>query len=155
MSEWVGREDAEFAGRLADFIDRRLADLGTRAVSGHGDFWLGNLLVDPQLRHVTGVLDWDRADLFAPPLEDVLSLLCFRKRFLTRWDPGERLAAILRGVYGKRDRTRLRGYILALHLLVYRHHSGAPQSEGQLSFREESHVDPCFLNQTRNRVVVP
>lgn len=116
LSEWAGRRDAEFADRLAAYVDRRLAELVRWAVYGHGDYWLANVLVDPERRAVTGVLDWDRADPCAPPLEDVLSLLCLRKGLLTRWDPGRRLAAVLQGDVGERDRSRLRDYIVALDL---------------------------------------
>jgi hypothetical protein len=38
----------------------------------HGDFSIKNILVDPATQQVSGVIDWDLADFFAPPLLDVL-----------------------------------------------------------------------------------
>ncbi len=38
----------------------------------HGDFSIKNILVEPSTQQVTGVIDWDLADFFAPPLLDVL-----------------------------------------------------------------------------------
>jgi aminoglycoside phosphotransferase (APT) family kinase protein len=65
---------------------------------------------------VAGVLDWDRADEHAPPLEDVLHLLVYRKGPLGAYDPGSRLADLLRGQCPVADRRRLCAYAQRLQL---------------------------------------
>ncbi len=56
------------------------ADLAERVTSVpaamiHGDFWLGNLLVDESNGHLVGVIDWDASDGAGPADLDLVSLL--------------------------------------------------------------------------------
>lgn len=68
------------AGRL-DALRQRL----TRALAGrellagwtHGDFWLGNVRVDPVAGTVTGLIDWDCADCPELPAHDLLHLALY------------------------------------------------------------------------------
>jgi aminoglycoside phosphotransferase (APT) family kinase protein len=39
----------------------------------HGDFWHGNILVDPSSGRLTGVIDWEKAAI-ADPAEDLATL---------------------------------------------------------------------------------
>jgi len=82
--------------RLLNALDRirteLTASLGERAFSSswiHGDFWPGNLLVSNMA--VTGVVDWDRADLGQLPLHDLLHLHVMSRRMTT----GEELGGIV------------------------------------------------------------
>jgi hypothetical protein len=52
--------------------------LGGRRVAGswsHGDYWLGNVLIDPATRAVTGIVDWEHARPHDPPALDLTHLL--------------------------------------------------------------------------------
>ena len=52
----------------------------------------------------------------APPLEDVLYLLCHRKWLFSGWDPGGHLAALVRRRYSRRYRELIAGYLRDLDL---------------------------------------
>lgn len=45
----------------------------------HGDFWMGNLLVDPTRMNVTGIIDFDRAEERGLPYIDLLHFLIYRR----------------------------------------------------------------------------
>jgi hypothetical protein len=62
-------------GRLRDVLRD---SLGGRRVAGswsHGDYWLGNVLVDPATRAVTGIVDWEHARPHEPSALDLAHLL--------------------------------------------------------------------------------
>jgi hypothetical protein len=62
-------------GRLRDVLRD---SLGGRRVAGswsHGDYWLGNVLVDPATRVVTGIVDWEHARPHEPSALDLAHLL--------------------------------------------------------------------------------
>jgi aminoglycoside phosphotransferase (APT) family kinase protein len=116
ISEWAGEEDCELANQLAVFLEERLRAFNLPGVQGHGDYWLGNILIDPDGRHITGVLDWDYSDHRAPVLEDVFNLIFFRKGIFTTWILGARLSNFLRGRVKDRDRIRIHSYIKTLDI---------------------------------------
>ena len=74
MQAWLKLENAERERlqRMQDYWHRTFAgrELGLGIV--HGDFSIKNILIEPGAQQVTGVIDWDLADFFAPPLLDVL-----------------------------------------------------------------------------------
>lgn len=74
MQAWLKLERAERERlqRMQDYWQRTFAgrELGLGIV--HGDFSIKNILIEPSAHQVTGVIDWDLADFFAPPLLDVL-----------------------------------------------------------------------------------
>jgi hypothetical protein len=59
------------AGLLEAIRERGAALAGCRVplTAVHGDYWMGNLLIDRGV--VSGVVDWERARISWPPLEDV------------------------------------------------------------------------------------
>jgi hypothetical protein len=65
------------AGRLAllrQRLHQRLLDREVQAGWIHGDFWLGNIRVDPDAGAITGVIDWDCAGRDELPAHDLLHL---------------------------------------------------------------------------------
>ncbi len=116
ISTRLGEEDARFAGAAADYLEDRLGGTALPSVQGHGDFWLGNVLIDPRTSAVTGIVDWDQADAEAPPLEDILHLLSHRKWLFSIYDPGAWIRKCLAGGLPARDNDRLSGYLRALDL---------------------------------------
>lgn len=66
--------------RLARLRRRLRSELNGRWVHAgwiHGDFWLGNLLVDPATGAATGLVDWDCAGPQELPAHDLLHLALF------------------------------------------------------------------------------
>jgi aminoglycoside phosphotransferase (APT) family kinase protein len=116
ISSRAGKEDAEFSERVARYLRDRLEQLNPPSVQGHGDFWLGNVMVDRRAGVVTGVIDWDQSDPQAPPLEDVLHMLFQRKGLFSVYDPCAFLAALVSNRLCEADRKRLSRYMHALGL---------------------------------------
>jgi aminoglycoside phosphotransferase (APT) family kinase protein len=116
ISARAGSEDEAFAERIAAYLTSRLDRYSPPTVSGHGDYWLGNILRDPDSGRITGVIDWQHGDRQAPPLEDVLHMLFTRKWLFSFYDPGSHVAAFLKRRHGPRDRQRIAGYMKDLGL---------------------------------------
>ena len=100
-----------FAKRIADYLRTRLSRQSCRVVFGHGDFWLGNVLYNPDNLDVRGVIDWGSGDDAAPPLEDLLHILCHRKSLISIYDPGRRIAAMLHADAALEDQHRIADYL--------------------------------------------
>ncbi len=60
---------------LRDFLMQELAGRSWPFVFNHGDYWLGNLLFDPNTGRLEGVIDWDRALPSSLPLIDLFNVL--------------------------------------------------------------------------------
>jgi SAM-dependent methyltransferase len=60
---------------LRDFLIQELAGRSWPFVFNHGDYWLGNLLFDPNTERLQGVIDWDRALPSSLPLIDLFNVL--------------------------------------------------------------------------------
>jgi len=114
--EQVSADGVGFADAVGSYVERRLRRHVVPGVHGHGDFWLGNVVCSADAGLVTGVLDWDLGDAQAPPLEDPLHLLFYRKGPLRPYDPGARLADFLRGRCGATDRGRIADYLRRLQV---------------------------------------
>lgn len=57
------------AARVLGELHRRLGTPVGRPGLVHGDYWLGNVLVDPDRRQITGVIDWTDASLGDPTVD--------------------------------------------------------------------------------------
>lgn len=95
VSSRAGQEERSFETEMSRYLETALGRSSLPTVLGHGDYWLGNLVLDEEGDRVVGVLDWDHVDSHAPPLEDVLHLLFFQKGLLTSFDPIRRLVRLL------------------------------------------------------------
>jgi len=61
----------------------------------HGDYWPGNILVQPANGMLSGIVDWDRATPRQLPLLDVLHLLAFIRKMQQRSEVGEEIVTYL------------------------------------------------------------
>jgi aminoglycoside phosphotransferase len=93
------REGSESLDRL----DRLVAELrgaleGVELGVGwiHGDYWLGNVLIDAE-GEITGIIDWDRAAAAHPRTHDLLHLLIYTRKLLEDIEPGEIIRRLLNG----------------------------------------------------------
>lgn len=109
-------DDKQFICRIAKYLESRITGSQITTVFGHGDFWLGNVMFEPDTLAVTGVIDWDFCDEAAPPLEDVLHLLCHRKSIFSVYDPGRHISVLLEGRSSEEDLQRIRRYMSLLDL---------------------------------------
>ena len=72
----------------------------------HGDYWLGNVLVDAGRRNVVGIVDWERAAPDELPLHDLMHLLLFTRQQAHLWDEADIVASLTGGIPGPRPRAR-------------------------------------------------
>jgi aminoglycoside phosphotransferase (APT) family kinase protein len=61
----------------------------------HGDFWPGNLLIQPSAGVIGGIVDWDRASADQIPLHDLLHLLAYTRKLQRRSELGEEIVSYL------------------------------------------------------------
>ena len=61
----------------------------------HGDFWLGNLLIDTAAGGFSGVIDWDRASPNEIPLHDLFHLLVYTRKLVCGTELGEEVVDYL------------------------------------------------------------
>jgi Ser/Thr protein kinase RdoA (MazF antagonist) len=69
------RQAVPALGRLGDALRDSLGGRRVASSWSHGDYWLGNVLIDPGTRAVTGILDWEHAGPHQPSLLDLVHLL--------------------------------------------------------------------------------
>ena len=114
------------AGLLAHQLDR-LEDLLRRQVAGselpfswaHGDFWPGNLLIDPEGGAIRGVVDWDRASADQIPLHDLLHMLAYTHKMQRRSELGQEIVAyLLPAAFDKYERSLVKEALEQLDLPV-------------------------------------
>lgn len=91
----TGRAYGEALDRLAAQLRESLVGQVLPVGWIHGDFWPGNLLVDP-MGVVTGIVDWDRADAEQLRLHDLLHLLLYTRKLLEGVEPGRLVRSALR-----------------------------------------------------------
>ena len=77
----------------------------------HGNFWLGNLLVEGDGGPVTGIVDWDCAGRHELPVLDVLHLLVCTRTFVER----KELGGVVRGLLEGADWTQQEVSLLHSH----------------------------------------
>lgn len=87
----VRRRGAWRLTRLRDELHRAIIGRTFSVAWIHGDYWLGNVLVDETSPRPGGIVDWDDAASGELPLHDVLHLLLYTRRLLT----GQELGAIV------------------------------------------------------------
>jgi hypothetical protein len=75
---------------LREELHGALADEELVATWIHGDFWLGNLLFSGG-RAATGIVDWEASAPLELPFHDVLHLLLYTRRLVTRCELGQLL----------------------------------------------------------------
>jgi hypothetical protein len=102
---WGPGED-ELAGRLADLC-ADLAGVAVPLVAVHGDYAIGNLLVDGIGTQITGVVDWELGQACGLPFTDLLKFVASYGSFLDRAAPPRR--GQLRGHPGWSDAARCWG----------------------------------------------
>ena len=78
-------------------VRARLWNRTVRAGWVHGDFWLGNVLMDPQSGAVTGLIDWDRAGAAELGTLDLFHFLVVRRMYTDGHEFGEVVASLLSG----------------------------------------------------------
>jgi aminoglycoside phosphotransferase (APT) family kinase protein len=61
----------------------------------HGDFWPGNLLIQPLSGTIGGIVDWDRASADQLPLHDLLHMLAYTRKLQQRSELGEEIVSYL------------------------------------------------------------
>lgn len=83
--------------RLAAELHAALAGRIVRTSWIHGDFWPGNLLVDPETLAVTGIVDWDLAEPDHLPALDLFHLLWYSRWLAQRRGLDEVLRALATG----------------------------------------------------------
>jgi aminoglycoside phosphotransferase (APT) family kinase protein len=103
LSRWVGEPAAVIArttrvgtrSRLQDALRRvddelRCVLAGRRLATGwgHGDYWLGNVLVSPHGDETTGIVDWERAAAGDLAVLDTVQLLVTTRALVRRRELG-------------------------------------------------------------------
>lgn len=85
-------------------IDRLSAELSGMLLgrvltvsSSHGDFWLGNILIDHDGTTLTGIVDWDRAGVGELPILDLLHLVLYTRTLVQGCGFGDVVQALLTG----------------------------------------------------------
>ena len=72
----------------------------------HGDFWPGNLLLQPADGAIGGIIDWDRASADQIPLHDLLHLLAYTRKLQRRTELGEEIVSyLLPAAFDKHERA--------------------------------------------------
>jgi Predicted aminoglycoside phosphotransferase len=73
--------------------------MGRRVSVGwvHGDFWLGNVLVDPKSGATTGIVDWEWAGAGELPAQDVIYACIHGRMQAQRRELGDVVAGLLGG----------------------------------------------------------
>jgi len=61
----------------------------------HGDLWPGNLLIQPAVGAIGGIVDWDRASADQIPLHDLLHLLAYMRKLQRRSELGDEIVSYL------------------------------------------------------------
>ena len=83
----------------------------------HGDFWPGNLLVQPASGAIGGVVDWDRASADQIPLHDLLHLLAYTRKLQRRSELGDEIVSyLLPAAFDKYARSLVKEAIKQLDL---------------------------------------
>jgi aminoglycoside phosphotransferase (APT) family kinase protein len=97
--------------RLRDELHRAVIGRTFSATWIHGDYWLGNVLVEEASPRPSAIVDWDDAASGELPLHDVLHLLLYTRRLLTGQELGPIVSRQLaRGEWSGSERRLLERY---------------------------------------------
>ena len=102
-----GMGSYSIAVKITDYISDKLTEYNCPVVCCHGDFWVGNLLVDENFI-ISGVVDWDFAEDKTVPLIDIFHILFHRKTIFSFFRPWEKLEKSLAGKLNYHDQLRIR-----------------------------------------------
>jgi hypothetical protein len=91
--------------RLRDVLRDSLGGRRVASSWSHGDYWLGNVLVDPATRLVSGIVDWEHARPHEPSSLDLAHLLLCATADARRREVG---SVLLDWLAGDRRDTKLR-----------------------------------------------
>lgn len=109
LEQWFGRrldilraalgQDADAGSRVDRLRGELFALHGQRCAVAwtHGDFWCGNLLLDPVGGQVAGLIDWDAAAPDGLPVTDLVHFLLTTRAAADSVDVGELVASMLAG----------------------------------------------------------
>jgi Ser/Thr protein kinase RdoA (MazF antagonist) len=92
--------------RLREVLRRSLEGRRVASSWSHGDYWLGNVLIDPATRVVTGIVDWEHARPHEPSALDLAHLLLCATADTRRREVGSVVLDWLAG--DRRGHTELR-----------------------------------------------
>jgi aminoglycoside phosphotransferase (APT) family kinase protein len=123
LSLWVGEPAAVLARnarvgtpRLQDAVRRlddelRCALVGRRLATGwgHGDYWLGNVLVSPDGDEPGGIVDWEGAAPADPAVLDLIHLLVTTRALVRRRELGSIVREFVNGCGWSPHEKRLLG----------------------------------------------
>jgi len=121
LSQWVEEPAAVLAGnvrvgalRLLEAVRRlddelRCALAGRRLATGwgHGDYWLGNVLVSADGKKTTGIVDWERAAPGDPAVLDLVHLLVTTRALVRRRELGSIVRELVTGCGWSAEEERL------------------------------------------------
>ncbi len=117
----VGWPEAALLGRKLEQLDELLRS----QIAGHelpfswthGDFWPGNLLIQPADGVIGGIVDWDRASAEQIPLHDLLHLLAYTRKLQRRSELGDEIVSyLLPAAFDKYERSLVKAAIEQLDL---------------------------------------
>lgn len=112
------------AALLAQKLDR-LEELLRSQIAGHelpfswthGDYWPGNLLIEPSSGAIGGIVDWDRAAADQVPLHDLLHLLAYTRKLQRRSELGQEIVSyLLPAAFDRYERSLVKEAIEQLEL---------------------------------------
>ncbi|HEU5104114.1 MAG TPA: aminoglycoside phosphotransferase family protein [Roseiflexaceae bacterium] len=102
---------------LEDLLDRQIAGRELPFSWTHGDFWPGNLLIEPSTGAIGGVVDWDRASADQIPLHDLLHMLAYTRKLQRRSELGEEVVSyLLPAAFDRYERSLVKEAIELLDL---------------------------------------
>ena len=103
--------------QLDELLRRQIAGRELPFSWAHGDFWPGNLLIQPADGGIGGIVDWDRASADQIPLHDLLHLLAYTRKLQRRSELGEEIVSyLLPAAFDKYARSLVKEAIEQLEL---------------------------------------
>ena len=103
--------------QLEQLLDSQIVGRELPFAWGHGDFWPGNLLIQPSDGGISGIVDWDRASADQIPLHDLLHLLAYTRKLQRRSELGEEIVSyLLPAAFDKYERSLVKEAIEQLEL---------------------------------------
>lgn len=93
--------------KITEYISNKLTEYNCPVVCCHGDFWVGNLLVDDNFI-ISGVVDWDFAEDKTVPLIDIFHVLFHRKTIFSFFRPWKNVEKSLAGKLSYQDQVKIK-----------------------------------------------
>ena len=103
--------------QLDELLRRQLVGYDLPFSWTHGDFWPGNLLIQPAVGEIGGIVDWDGASADQIPLHDLLHLLAYTRKLQRRSELGDEIVSyLLPAAFDKYARSLVKEAIAQLGL---------------------------------------